>query len=851
MTAAFSPAGTTLSGREIALMRRQAMAQHGKAGIAKLSEAKVGQNVYGASRPYPIPAGRPSDYVRPTAFAANTPNHAAPLPPSTISKRAALERRQALSAIGKSALPGAAAKPQSPEPARQDRRAAAAQPTSIHDCGCASLSAKTVDQACACQTTSASMPAANSTARGDIQPIGKMLARARRAALSQNGKSGIKRVEQAARNATSLPGQDWQAAITKGVSGRQLAMQHRKIRALMGTCTTNSTATPPTAHVRVRPAFVEAPPKLEEGPTLSGNSVTGTMIDRSRQVTGNEAGACRTVTGIEYLPANMYDKFCPSRPPASPAKVVSDMTPKGKTISGTLVGRPSRVTGGEMGADRAITGTSYARPSADTAPAKIGLTHTYGALPLTGTTVGRASKVTGDEPGSCRSVTGSQYLSAEHFREFCRSEVPALARRTSVMSSSADQTLTGSAVGRSQHVTGDEAGSCRAITGNQYFNAKDFGSLCNKDGPHKVARIETRGGAGASGTQTASSLKMTGDEAGRCCLVTGIDYLSAGQFSSSCRTDMAPVKHVSKVTTDLTINGERVTGSAFGRSEHVTGDEVGACAPISGSSYIGQRQYQTFCPPESLQAQSARVRDRASIPASMVSGDRPGAGGMTMTGDERGACLAVTGAPYIGSDNMASACLTRPDTSNRFLSRHRPALPDKPAAPVDFSIRSPARVAWDADRESRASLGAVTGTAYGAAERITGPGNKAGGLITGTPEFRHHDFAPPARQNNPRDAQAITNSARVSKTQRLSGEAQIHGRVTGDAWHMQSRVSGTEGRSSTMRNPSQRGNPRGTVMGARTPPEAEKPPAATNLVTGSSGNTGRGPLVTVSGGARA
>jgi hypothetical protein len=54
-----------------------------------------------------------------------------------------------------------------------------------------------------------------------------------------------------------------------------------------------------------------------------------------------------------------------------------------------------------------------------------------------------------------------------------------------------------------------------------------------------------------------------------------------------------------------------------------------------------------------------------------------------------------------------------------------------------------------------------------------------------------------------------------------------------------------------MRNPSQRGNPRGTVMDARSQPEAEKPPAAANLVTGSSGNSGRGPLVTVSGGARA
>ena len=942
MTAAHKPAGATLSGREIALMRRQAMAQHGKAGLAKAVQSRTvpakpasapaapaERMSYAAARPSPVPNSRPSAHVRPAASMANTSNHVSTTSAPVAPKRAALERRQALSRMGKSALSGAAAKPQSAEPARRGRGSQAqphteqAEAAAAHDCGCATPSSKGDAHACECQIPSGKSDdhteaqvtrTSSDTPRRDMQPVGKALARARRAALSQDGKSGIKRVEQATRIAASLPGQDWQAAITKGASGRQVAMQHRKVRALMGTCGANRAATRPSAHVRVRPAFMETPQKVEQGHTLSGNAVTGTMVERSRKVTGNEpgscrtvtgteyigfeqygdicdmkvepgplkvrssqtardltvtgtevgyanrmtgneAGACRAVTGIEYLPANMYDKFCPTRPEAGPAKVLSEATPKGKIISGTLVGRPSRATGGEMGADRAITGTSYGRLSADTAPPKSGLSHTLSALPLTGTTVGRDSKVTGDEPGSCRSVTGSQYLSAEHFKDFCRSEVPAPARRMSVMSTPAGQTLTGSDVGRSPTVTGDEAGSCRAVTGNQYFNAKDFGALCNTGAPRKVARIETRGGAGMSGTEISSSPKMSGDEAGRCSPVTGIDYLSAGATASLCGTNAPMTKHVSKVATDLTLNGKRVTGSAFGRSEQVTGDEYGACSPISGSSYIGRGQYQMFCAPESLQAQSARVRDRASIPATMVSGDRPGAGGRTMTGDERGTCLNVTGAPYMGADNMASSCLTRPDTGNRFLSRQLPPEPDKPAAPTDFSIRSPARVARDTDRDARAETESVTGTAYGAADRITGPGNKAGGLITGTPEFRHHDFAPGARRGNPRDDnardQAVIDPTKIAKGQRLSGEAQIHERVTGDAWKAQSRVSGTEGRSSLMRNPSQRGNPRGTVMDARTPPEAEKPPAAANLVTGSSGNNGRGPLVTVSGGARA
>ncbi|MGC8531875.1 MAG: CsoS2 family carboxysome shell protein [Acidiphilium sp.] len=814
MTAADNPAAATLSGREIALLRRQAMAQHGKAGVVKASQTKIGQTAYGAARQSPILTNASSGVGRVTAPSVNAFSDGAAFAPSTAPKRAALERRQALSQMGKAALSGAGVRSYRAAP--------------LDDCGC-NAAAPDDKTACACQTAPARAPdhhpdhhpgrhttsvmsvalAVDQAGRA-IQPVGKALARARRTALSQGGKSGIKRAEQAIRIAPSLPSQDGQTAIVPGTGGRQAAMQHRKVRALIGTDTANHAATRPSAHVRTRPALTETSPKIEAGPTLSGNAVTGTMIERSRKVTGSERGSCRAVTGTEYLPANMYDKFCPTRPAAAPAKVVSEATPKGKTISGTLVGRPSRVTGGEMGADRAITGTSYSRPSADTAPPKTGVTHTYGAMKLTGTMVGSAPKVTGDEPGACRSVTGSQYLSAEHFKELCRSEVPAPVRRVSVMSTPAGQTLTGSAVVRSRQVTGDEAGACRAVTGSQYFNAKDFGVLCDDGGPRKVAMIETGGRAAVPQDQ-----------------------------------------HVSKVGIDRTISGQRVTGSAFGRSKQVTGDERGACVPVSGASYIGQDQYQSFCGPDDVQAQSARVRDRASISAAMVSGDRPGAGGMTMTGDERGACIAVTGVPYIGFDNRAPNCLIQPETSNRFLLRQRPAAPDKPAAPADFSIRSPARVAWDADRETRAAIGAVTGTAYGAADRITGPGNKARGLITGTPEFRHHESASAQPRNDARGDRAANNVATVAKTQRLSGEAQIHERVTGDAWQAQSRVSGTEGRSSTVRNPSQRGNARGALMDARRSSDVEKPPAAANLVTGSSGNTGRGPLVTVSGGARA
>ena len=74
------------------------------------------------------------------------------------------------------------------------------------------------------------------------------------------------------------------------------------------------------------------------------------------------------------------------------------------------------------------------------------------------------------------------------------------------------------------------------------------------------------------------------------------------------------------------------------------------------------------------------------------------------------------------------------------------------------------------------------------------------------------------------------------------------GNVTGDDWDRGDKVTGTEGASSRKRNPSRAG-----FMSAMPPmevkrnEETEKPDF---LITGSSGNTREGQLVSFSGGAR-
>jgi hypothetical protein len=84
---------------------------------------------------------------------------------------------------------------------------------------------------------------------------------------------------------------------------------------------------------------------------------------------------------------------------------------------------------------------------------------------------------------------------------------------------------------------------------------------------------------------------------------------------------------------------------------------------------------------------------------------------------------------------------------------------------------------------------------------------------------------------------------------RITGEGQDAGsKITGDDWDRGDHVTGTEGASATARNQSRRGAPLG-AMGARASAPAEAP-IPVSRVTGSSGNTETGSLITYSGGAR-
>ena len=789
-----SRATATLSGRELALKRRQAMALHGKAGTTQAV----------AGRTLKAQAAQP-------ATARTVPAQADRAPAATSAGRSASRaRREALSAAGKSALMPAAARPagRARSPAGPDTAIAASD--APKSCGCGCNGTKT-----SCDTSLETQGV----------PAGRSLARARRSALSQEGKAGLKRVAQATKMAASMPVQDWEAAISKGATGRHMAMQRRVAQSLTGG---KAESPRPAGRARARMAVPSAVKvEADQGPSV--RPVTGLAAERGKKVTGTESGAGRVITGTEHIGPEASTAVYSSMPAPTPGRISVREPNREHTVTGISMNRSDKMTGDEPGSARTITGTGRVL-SADgrAAPEKVVLTHTSQGKLVTGTGVGLIGKTTGDEPGACRVVTGTEYMSTEAFKA-CNIAVPQGPRKVSVMSSRDQQAISGSDVGRSAKVTGDEPGSCRNITGSQYYVTD--ATLCGTTGPRKVSVMHTLSGRTLTGSELGRTAKMTGDEMGSCKAVTGTEYIGADQQATVCGTT-TPVAPVEKVAVDQTWRGQPVTGSYIGRSSKVTGDEQGGCAPISGTPYIGRGQYKRFCETPAVQEQEALTPSSAMIPATAVTGDRPGGGGSVMTGDERGACEIVSGTPYLGADNTSTRCAT----SSRFVERASAWVePAQPPAPADFSITTPARAA------QKKEYGGVTGAGY-SSERITGPVNKAAGLITGTPEFRHRDAV---------DTVAEQEEA-ASAAHRLTGEGSQAGRsITGDAWSAMSRVTGTEGTSSQARNPSERGKPRGMGMNATLfRDKAERTPAPESRITGSAGSTGGGAVVTLSGGAR-
>ena len=292
------------------------------------------------------------------------------------------------------------------------------------------------------------------------------------------------------------------------MSSRELALKVRELRSKSGAASkfggkaagAPTRPTGPNRHGAKQAAAADAHWKVGASETLSGQTVTGTQANRSVKTTGNEASTCRSITGTEYLGAEVFQTFCQGQPAAQqPAKVRVTSTSHGNAVTGNEVGRSEKVTGDEPGTCKAVTGTEYI--GADQASAycggvtpsvaKVGRGVTLGGQAVSGVMVGRSEKVTGDESGSGLQLTGDQYIG---------SEAPIAGRgptKVTSLNTLRGTGVTGTAVGRASRMTGNEAGSCRAITGDEYIGSQQYEGFCGTRPP-----AEPRRWASASPTAT-------------------------------------------------------------------------------------------------------------------------------------------------------------------------------------------------------------------------------------------------------------------------------------------------------------------------------------------------------------
>lgn len=519
-------------------------------------------------------------------------------------------------------------------------------------------------------------------------------------------------------------------------------------------------------------------------------------------------------------------------------KVGASETTQGQTVTGTMVGRSHRVSGDEHSTCRDVTGTEYmgadifrdfCQTEPGGAPRKVQVSPTGSGNAVTGNEVGRSKRVTGDEPGTCKAVTGTEYLGANQSDEFCGTPATVGPAKVTRAETRKGKSVTGNNVGRGDKVTGDETGSQRELTGTQYMASGD-GSA-----PAKVGQSDTLRGGEVTGTMVGRVAKVTGDEPGSCRNVTGDDYVGQEQYKDFC--DATPAPTDAKVGVSATLKGEAVTGTMTGRSGRVTGDEPGTCKAVTGTPYAGAEQYGQYCEPTEASEAEARTRPLGSTPGPVMTGQQPGVGGNT-TGDRKGVCEPLTGTPYVGADQFADACPATPA---------QPGSPDFPQPIGDsapwgqFSVGGSAHAA----QAPAVNSGDVTGSPYEQGQ-ITGPFGKAGGKVTGTEEARFGSGSVMSTREQP-EAQVL--DGRVKS--RITGEGQDAGlKVTGDDWERGDHVTGTEGTSATRRNPTHRGGPMNAQSNIEVAKRNDGLPEPVSKVTGGSGNTEKGALITYSGGAR-
>lgn len=325
----------------------------------------------------------------------------------------------------------------------------------------------------------------------------------------------------------------------------------------------------------------------ESAPMLAVPKATnGSRRNEIKSVTASSAGRLNSRLRREALAAHGKTGADAYRKGVSSAQMVRHQNPD---ISGRDLARTLRT-------QRSSSGGTATQSSGRTATA--GRRRPERAdNSVSGTRVSHSEKTTGDETGLCRTVTGTDYFSSDVFADFCQKDVPFVPRKVESSENLSGGVITASGnVGRSENVTGNERGSCRTVTGVEYVGREQYDDFCQskpEPGSAKVSFSQTTRGQVISGSKPARSRQVSGDEAGTCQAVTGTPYAGVEQFRDYCEPGESKLTEVRNQRRSGNA-GRDITGMQPGFSG-LTGAAKGACRDVSGTAYIGAAHHQEVC----------------------------------------------------------------------------------------------------------------------------------------------------------------------------------------------------------------------------------------------------------------
>ena len=301
---------------------------------------------------------------------------------------------------------------------------------------------------------------------------------------------------------------------------------------------------------------IQYPRKVADTSTYGGGRVTGVRIGRGSNVTGDEPGATLPVTGSQY-----YGTEAGFQPRHGGIKVGAVRTEAGLTVTGTMVRSQVEITGDEYNSGVRITGEADQAPQDDLTQGRERMAYSSAQFQrksephghsVFGTSLGRAAK-----------------------------SVAPRDRANALESSEGGLPISGTAVGRSGRVTGDEDGAHRAITGDQYVsrgrsqpepaaraNAQRDNERIDPVTGSRVNESATFGGQRVTGVNIEHKRNVTGDEYGATTYLTGTPYVGPGQVPADRHVTASGT---TRVTGNTPLNVERVTGTQRGGDRAITG----------------------------------------------------------------------------------------------------------------------------------------------------------------------------------------------------------------------------------------------------------------------------------------